>query len=335
MNAEPAGPLAGRRVVEVGDFVRLSGWLLADFGAQVVRLGAGEEQQRDGYFDRRKTCLQLDPEDDASREIIDRLVREADGVVVSLTERDRRLGEAAIAAAREHGVTRVIVTPDGLAAGGRSITDFTAWAMSGVLWTMGPASRPPVVPGGDQARVPVGLSAGMLLLSAMLAGGAAHEFDLSVREALVTIGSEKGVFPYLEDGQLPVQAPRLLPATGVFPCADGYVVITTFSPIQWDGLAGWMIGHGAPPEIFTPAARESPDARFALKEAYDTLLEQFIAAYTMDELTTVFQSLGIPAAPVYSLLQFGQHPLLRDRGMVAEDGHHLRSPLRQSDLSSR
>jgi crotonobetainyl-CoA:carnitine CoA-transferase CaiB-like acyl-CoA transferase len=99
-------PLAGIRVVDFGQFVAgpLAAALLADFGADVIRVerpdgGADRYVQPIGdnapegavylQLNRNKRSLALDPFDERAREIVDRLIRHADVIIVNAPEATR------------------------------------------------------------------------------------------------------------------------------------------------------------------------------------------------------------------------------------------------------
>lgn len=330
------------RVIEAGQYARVAGWLLAEFGASVIQVidRAGPPVPH-GFLDRGKHRLWLIPSDPKAAQLIDRLVSWASVMVLSKAEGPSELTELLLAAARERAVPRVVITPSGPGPGAnRPVTDLTAWAASGLLSVTGYPHRPPTVPGGRQSLFVVGANAGIAALGIVNAEPRARPLEIEVRvqECLVAIAAEKGVPSYLDDGLPRTRTGESgqYPGRGLFPARDGLVAIVTFSDVQWDGLARWMASLGAEPLLRPGDFVGNPQGRYELGPLIDAWITHTTAQRSVAELVSTGQRFGVPITPVHTLRQFVEHPLfaMRDAVATAEDGTRtLRSPFRLAGLA--
>src|SRR5262249_35606382 len=147
----------------------------------------------------------------------------------------------------------------------RPLSDLTAWASSGIMSITGFPHRPPTLPAGDLSPFAAGMNAAIAAI-ATVDGEPGVEITVRVQEILVGLGGEKGVHIYLDEGSVRSRdgASGLFPARGLFPANDGWVLMVTFSDIQWDGLATWMASLGASPLLSPGDFAGDPQGRFEL-----------------------------------------------------------------------
>lgn len=327
------GPLAGLRVVEFagigpGPF---AGMMLADHGADVVRIEravpAGLGALIDPGFDvpgrgRRRVALDLKVE--AGRAAALALIRHADVLIEGnrpgVMER-LGLGPEAVQAANP-ALVYARVTGWGregpLAA--RAGHDLNYLALSGALWGMGEAGRPPLPPlnlvadyGGGGMLLAFGILAAVLaarasgrgtVVDAAMVDGAALQSALF--HGLAAAGQwreERG--GNLLDGSAPFYR--------CYVCADGgFVAVGALEPAFYAALlAGLALADD-------PRCRAQYD-----RDAWPKMAEAFAAAFasrTRDVWAELFAQTDACVTPVLTLAEAAAHPHAAARGAFPVSG---------------
>ena len=301
--------LSGLRVVDLtAGAGRLTTRLLADLGAEVVRVDAAGTDPTDLHriaFDANKRSVRLDPSEDGDRQQLLRLISGA-GILVE----DGRPGDLAATGLTEQSLReanpRLVVV---------SLSDFgqdgpyrdwlgTEWvqlALGGVLSRSGlPGSIPPVLPPGELATQSAAVQAAWAALIGWYhtaATGTGERVDISVLEATASVidpgygigGSATGGVPAKNGPRGRPDARHLYP---IFPCADGEVRICLLAPRQWRGMRAWL----GEPEQFADPALEQLGKRFAAAgQIYPYIAERF-ATHTRAELVAAGAEHGFPIA---------------------------------------
>ncbi len=347
MPASP--PLAALRVLDLADdSLTYAGRLLADLGADVVLVeppGGGQGRRRppfanaaDGtpvslhfaYMGAGKRAITLDLEADGGPDLFLRLAASAD-VVLSTSPPghldDLGLDYETLRAANPK-IILTSVTPFGLTGPRRHWrgSDLTAWALSGVLPTMGDPDRPPTVPGGEQAYVTASLNAAIGTLVAARAqrrDGAGQVIDISLQECLLGLAGEAGLLTFLDTGiaRGRTGSRRPMPPVGNYPVKDGEVSIVGFMPAHWDAIADWIQEVAGIDEVKNEAFRGTPMTREPYAAAIESWVEQLTTRYTMQEFFAEGQRRGIPVTPVNSAKDAANDPHLRAAGAWVEVEH--------------
>ena len=189
-HAASASPLAGIRIVEIGNFlaVPIAAALMADMGAEVIKVEppAGDTTRNmrtrglgppvpDHSFhalNRGKRSITIDLARPGASEIVLRLIESADIFVTNLmTERLERYG-LTYDAVRSRATAIIFAQLTGWGSHGPGATrpgfDSTSfWAGSGLMALMGEAGTPAVVSRGGQGDYPAGLMLTTALLAAL------------------------------------------------------------------------------------------------------------------------------------------------------------------------
>lgn len=329
------------RVIETGEYARLGGWLLADLGATVIQACETEALPAEpGIYDREKHRVRVQPGTPLFAQTVEKLAAWADIVLVSTAEGPGALALALLEAVG--GQSASVIHISGTGPGptpARPMTELTAWAGSGIQFTLGLPTRPPAVPGGQQAAVVAGFDAAIAALSLLNASAEDRPKTIEIRlqEALVSIGGERGVPGYLDDG-IPVRRDGGIgpfPARGAFPASDGLVVFVVFSDVQWDALARWMASLGATALLSPGDFAGNPLARMEMGAVINEWISETTRLHTAADLTRTGQAFGVPISPVHDMRQFAEHPLFALRGATARTASgqmHLLSPIRHLDL---
>src|SRR3954447_7280471 len=310
-----AGPdlLAGLRVVDLTTGAgRLTGRLLADLGADVVRVDAGAVDTDDLHrlaFDANKRSVRVDPSDDSDRQRLLRLIGTA-GILVE----DGRPGELAGAGLTEEALQQanprlVVVSLSAFGQDGPyrdwAGTEWVQLALGGVLCRSGlPGDIPPVLPPGELATQSAAVQAAWAALVGWYhtaATGTGDRVDISVLEATASVvdpgygiaGSATGGVP-MKDG--PRGRPDVRHYYPIFACADGHVRICLLAPRQWRGMRAWL---GEPEEFADPELEQLGKRFAAAGRIYPFIAERF-ATRNRAELMAAGAEYGFPIAALHS-----------------------------------
>jgi crotonobetainyl-CoA:carnitine CoA-transferase CaiB-like acyl-CoA transferase len=301
-----------------GDRAELCGRLLADMGADVVRVeppdGAPSRrlppfhQDHSLFFAVRnsnKRGAVMDIDTSSGRARLLELLRRAD--IWIETSRPGHLGTAGLDPAEvARDLDHLIVT---------SITDFGQtgpyrdWdatdpvlvALGGELFRSGVVGKPPLLVPGAFAYDVAGVMATFATLTACwqrLSTGRGQHLDVSILEATAqvtdwalanysAIKSSGGAYSEVRAGSGIVYP--------MYPCADGYVRIVILSPRQWHAMRAWL----GDPEFLQDPHWDSLLGRMSIQQ--DILDPMFIELFStkgMSELSAEAQRRGIVMTPV-------------------------------------
>ena len=336
-------PLGDVRVVDLtGDLGWLPGRLLADLGADVVRV--------------RTPQTGLDPRRGPDIEVGDHMTLGADYVVATLGQRIEQLDPAEPAGARRlaelldgadilftdeapewlgewgpelgrerPGLVHVAITPYGLDGpyADRPATDLTLLAAGGLLNLAGEPDRAPVRPAGGLAGFASGLHATVGALIALLErkdSGEGQVVDVSAQQAVAHSLENAIQFADLEGivrgrtAGTPTEA-----GNGLFRCRDGWIYLVagaSGTPLGWAGLLAWLGEYGidttdlASDRWQDARWRRTPEAATSFRE----LFEAFTTGRAKAELYESGQRHGVSLAPVATPSDLLASPQLIERG---------------------
>lgn len=332
------GPLAGLRVVDAATLAAgplIATWL-GEHGADVIKVeqpDGGDPlrewgAQKDGVglmwksLGRNKKSVTLNLREEAGRDLLRRLTKQADVVVLNLrpsTLHKWGLDHASLAADNP-GLVMVHVT--GYGAGGpksdRPGFGTLGEAMSGFAHLTGSPDGPPTLPSFMLADGVAALNATYAVMMALyhrdVHGADGQLIDINLIEPLARL-LEQSVLTYDQLGTIPnrtgnrwdISAPR-----NVYLTKDGH----------------WLAMSGSAPTIAKRALRAvgrpelTEDPKFAeaqqrLRHAteIDTIMADWIGAHTLDDAMAVFEEANVAAAPVYNAEQLLADPHLQARGV--------------------
>jgi crotonobetainyl-CoA:carnitine CoA-transferase CaiB-like acyl-CoA transferase len=331
-------PLAGLKILDLsrllpGGFCSL---LLADFGADVIKVedtgmgdyvrwappyyeGADQTAQSALFLalNRGKRSIRLDLKSDAGKEVLLRLVRDADVLLESfrpgvldrlgvgyerLREENPRLVYCAITGYGQDGPNR-----------DRSGHDMNYLGLGGLLGLTGEADGPPVQAAGQIADIGGGALMGAIgvlvalkerersgegqFVDCSMFDGALSWLALVAAEALATGNTPRR-------GQLPLSG--AITCYRPYRCADGYVTLGALEPKFWKN---WCLGVAR--EDLVDRAFDPPgsDTHAAVSEIF--------AARTRDEWRQFASEHDCCLEPVLELDEVLDSELVRARNMVA------------------
>jgi crotonobetainyl-CoA:carnitine CoA-transferase CaiB-like acyl-CoA transferase len=312
-------PLAGLRVVDMaGDRAELCGRLLADLGADVVRLEPPEgapsrrlpplHQDQSLYFAVRnsnKRGAVVDVETGPGRDRLLELLRRAD--VWIETSRPGRLApvglDPAEVAARFDHLVVTSISDFGQTGPYRDweATDPVLVALGGELFRSGVVGQPPLLVPGAFAYDVAGVMATFATLCACwqrLSTGRGQHLDVSILEATAQVTDwSLPNFSAIHNSGAPYHEVRA--GSGIvypiYPCADGYVRIVILSPRQWHAMRAWL----GEPEFLQDPHWDTLLGRMSIQQdILDPMFVELFSTMGMSELSAEAQRRGIVMTPV-------------------------------------
>ena len=352
------GPLTGLKVVELGQLIAgpFAAKTLADFGAEVIKIeppGSGDPLRQwrllhDGTSvwwqvqSRNKLSVALDLKDADSRDIVRRLIAEADVLVENFKPgvmEDWGLGYEALSL-HNPGLVMLRISGYGQSGPYRDRPGFgvVAEAMGGLRHLTAEPGRVPVR---------VGVSIGDTLAS--LHGVIGILMALQHRHATVSTDAPKGrgqvidvalyeaVFNCMESllpeysafGAVREPAGSALPGiapSNAYPCADGWVLVAGNGDSIFKRLMG-AIGRadlGADPQLAGNTGRVARVAEI------DAAIGAWTTPRRVVEVLEALNAANVPAGRIYTAKDIAEDPHYRARGMIeritSADGLSLEVP---------
>ncbi|GGL20205.1 CaiB/BaiF CoA transferase family protein [Nocardia jinanensis] len=327
MRNEPVRPLAGIRVLELGNYIAAptAGRMLADFGAEVIKVErpvTGDELRRWRLYDgetsmlyrtvnRNKKSIVVDLRTEAGRALILDLVRECDVLLENFrpgTLERWGLGPEALQEANPDVViTRISAYGQTGPRAARPGFAAVAEAVGGLRELIGDPDRPPVRTGisiGDSiAGIYAAFGTVMALfqrarsdapvpLAERIIDVALNESILSVMESLVPDYLAYGVKRERVGGRMEGIAP-----SNAYPCGDGASII-----IAGNGDAifqRYMETIGRPDLGADPDLRDNA-GRWARRDELDAAIAGWTIRHTRDEALEILDAAGVPSGPIYT-----------------------------------
>ncbi len=351
-----SGPLVGLKVLDMSRILAgpWSGQLLADFGAEVVKVerpGTGDDTRgwgppflRDGsgaetpdaaYFmgiNRAKRSITLDLAAVEGRTTAKRLAERADVLI----ENYKVGGLAKYGLDYEslkHANPRLIycsITGFGQTGprASRAGYDLIAQAAGGIMSVTGERDDRP---GGGPQKIGVAaadLMTGMYATVAILAAlasrthtGRGQHIDLALLDTQVAWLANQAM-NYLIGGVPPARTgnehPNIVPY-GVFPTSDGHFVLG----IGNNGQFRKFCDAAGRPELADDTRFASNTDRVEHRVLLMAILNDITAQRTMDEWITALEPLGVPCGPINTLDRVFADPQILARGMRVSVPHSL------------
>jgi formyl-CoA transferase len=317
-----AGPLADVRVVEMGQLLAgpFCGQLLADFGAEVIKLedpARGDPMREWGrekphglslwwpVIARNKKSVTLNLRHPEGQSLARRLLGTADVLVENFrpgTLERWGLGYDALAE-RNPGLVLVRVTgfgqdgPYAPRAGYGSIGE----AMGGLRYVTGDPSTPPSRSGisiGDSLAGTFAALGALLALHARARTGRGQVVDSAIYEAVLAM-TESLVTEYQVAGYTRERTGAILPnvaPSNVYPTADGQLVLVAANQ---DTVFRRLAAVMARPELADDPRYASHSARGEHQVELDGLIAGWTATLDAGRLLAALEEAGVPAGRIY------------------------------------
>ena len=343
-SAPPAGPLAGLKVIELGQLIAgpFAGKTLADFGADVIKVeppGEGDPLRKwrllhEGTSvwwqvqSRNKRSVVLDLRTGEGRADVRRLIAEADVLIENFkpgTLEKWGLGYDVLSADNP-GLVMLRISGYGQDGPYRDLPGFAvvAEAMGGLRHLMGEPGRPPVRAGvslGDTLAALHGVIGVLLALQARTASispqmpkGRGQVVDVALYEAVFNC-MESLLPAYSAFGAVRQPAGSALPGiapSNAYRCADGQVVIGGNGDSIFKRL---MAAIGRDDLAADPGLADN-----ALRAARADELDAAITAWTVqrpvDDVVATLQAASVPVGRIYTVADIAADPHYRARRMI-------------------
>ncbi len=338
------GPLQGIRVL---DFTRVlagpaASLALADLGAEVLKIeppGTGDEtrsfppfrQGESHYFlsiNRGKKSIVVDLKTETGLALVKDLSTKCDILIENYRPgvMDRLgLGYATLSALNPRLIYCAI---SGFGMTGplrdRPSFDIVMQALSGALSVNGEPERPPTKLGIPLGDLVGGINGPMGILAALYersVTGRGRLIDVSLFDGMI------GMLSYLPQlafftGEDPKpqgsQHPNLVPY-GVFPCADGSIVIACLTNSFWGNICRALgMGDWAGDALF-----DTLEKRRDLRGVVNERISGITSRKTMNELVELFTQHQVPHAPILGIKEALSQPQAVAREMVVEADHQV------------
>ncbi len=354
-NANPAGPLAGMKVIELAHIMAgpVCGLMLADMGASVIKVEkfpGGDDSRRflppdiEGesaafmMMNRNKRGIALDLKSDAGKEVLRRLLKDADVLIENYRAGTmERLGFG-YDELRKANPGLIYCSLSGFGRTGpyaeRGGFDLIAQGMSGLMSITGEApGRPPVKCGAPITDITAGILAAMGILAAYahrLKTGEGQAVDTSLFEAGIVqtywqsaICFATGVSPGPMGSAHPLNGPYQ-----AFETADGWITVGAANQANWLRLI----------EVLD-AKRLAKDPRFEFNaqrmanlKALEAELTPYFKSRKSQEWLEKFEAAGLPAGPVLDIAGMQKDPQTLARQMVPTVEHPVAGPVQTIGL---
>jgi crotonobetainyl-CoA:carnitine CoA-transferase CaiB-like acyl-CoA transferase len=332
--------LAGLRVIELGTFITgpCAGMMLADLGADVIKIESPEGDPYRSYqgghysphfqaYNRNKRSLALDLKKSADKELLDRLIRDADVFIQNFRPGTaERLG-AGVERLRGINPRLVYCSISGFGATGpyveRPSYDSVAQALSGFLSVVVDPANPQFL-GPALADAITGIYAAYGVLGALVRQarqGQGALVEVSMLEAMAHFAVEPfAAFFALGAAPRSSDRPRLAQAY-ILKAGDGRLIAIHLSSLEkfWTGLIEALEA----PEL---AADPRFSTRLARIDNYATLRTELSARFAKHNLAhweARLRSQDVPYAPINSIEQVVQDPQVEHLGLIVPvEGAH-------------
>jgi formyl-CoA transferase len=337
------GPLTGVRVIELAHIMSgpTCGMLLADMGADVIKVEkvpGGDDSRRFGLpgingessafliMNRNKRGVALDLKTEAGKDVLRRLLRDADVVTENYrsgTMEKLGLGYAALQTLNPaliyceisgYGRTGPYADKPGF--------DLIAQGVSGLMSITGEAGQAPIKCGSPVADINAGILAALGVLAAYinrLKTGRGQKVDTSLMEAGIMQTYWHAAF-YLASGQLapPMGSGNLTSAPyQAFRTRDGWINIGAANQANYERLLKALDA----PELADDARFRTNADRMANREALVAAITERLQARDSAYWLEVLDRAGLPVGPILSIAEMLEHPQTQAREMVVATDH--------------
>lgn len=331
-------PLEGVRILDLARLVAggMVGTVLGDFGAEVVKV----ERPKTGdplrawspegselwwkVYARNKKSVTLDFAKDRGREILLRLVEDADVLLESFVP--GKLESFGLAPARLHEINPrlVVLRASGFGQSGpyRDRPGFGTLieAMSGFAHMTGLPDGPPTLPPlalADMIAALYGSTAAMVALRHAERTGEGQVIDLSLLEPMVSILGPLAA-EYERFGIVPQRIGNLAPNTAprnTYATSDGKWVAISAST---QAMAERLLRAVEREDLLSDPRFATNNARVINVKPLDEAIQAVIGARTLEENLDAFRRQGVTAGPVYDIAQFMQDPHVVGREVIVD-----------------
>ena len=343
----PATPLAGVKVIDLGQYIAgpCAAMTLAELGADVIKVEpiTGDQARHIGRYgesmvrayNRGKRSIAIDLKNPTGREIVLRLIAQADVVIQNLRPgvvEKLGIGPETI---RQRHPRLIYLSISGFSgrgpSGERPGYDIAAQAESGLMSVTGEPGRLPQkvgVPIVDAAAAQLGAQAVLAALYGREKSGAGATLQTSLLEVAMHLQAANWA-DYLGGGPEPTRVgdgqPHNAPAAEVVPTRDGHIVLSAYADDHWRRFCQ-VVGRE---ELASDPRFASNDRRVANRTDLRAVLRECLSGFSSEECVRMLSGKQIVTGAVRSYAQVLDSPDLMASGLVvdavAADGTRYRA----------
>jgi formyl-CoA transferase len=358
VSEQGAGPLAGVRVIEMGQLLAgpFCGQLLADFGAEVIKIeapGAGDPlrewgRERAGgkalwfpIVGRNKKSVTLDLRQKEGQALARRLIAGADMLVENFrpgTMEKWGLGYEQLSA---ENAKLIMIRVSGFGQtgpyAGRAGYGAIGEAMGGLRHVVGSPESAPSRVGisiGDTLAATYAALGGVMALHARARTGRGQVVDSAIYEAVLAM-MESLITEYQQAGYIRERTGPILPGiapSNVYPTADGQMILIAANQDTVFRRLAVVMGQealGRDPRFATHVARGERQAEL------DALIGDWSRTVPAAELEAMLEAGGVPAGRIYRAPEILADPHVQAREAIIRVMHHEYGELAMQNVAPR
>jgi crotonobetainyl-CoA:carnitine CoA-transferase CaiB-like acyl-CoA transferase len=318
------GPLAGIVVLDASDNVSgmYAGQLLADLGAEVVRIPDG-----DGVLSllstsdaRLRRALLRNRITVAAQADFESLLRRSDVLLAPSGEGGTGVFDEPTSLRVQPDLIRCTISPFGIDSpwADRAGDDLIVQALAGAMEITGEPGRPPVRMGAPVLALMAGSQAAVAVLASLLEKSRRGSRTIDVSLLDVSLSMLSYLAPmYLTLGEVPARVgsghPTIYPYNA-FEVADGYLVVAPFTGRFWRKFCE-VLGV---PEWGTDERFRNFQDRLDNRHVLEPLLNERMAGKTRSEWLALLEAGDVPCGPVNDVSEALAMEQTKARAMVVE-----------------
>ncbi|TLS36249.1 CaiB/BaiF CoA transferase family protein [Pseudalkalibacillus caeni] len=343
MEEENKLPLHGVRVLELGTLLAgpFSGRLLADFGAEVIKVEPpgksdpmrdwGKKKDGVGLWwpiqSRNKKSITLNLREEEGQAVLKDLVKESDIIIENFRPGTMEKWGLSYEELSEINPGIIMVRTSGFGQTGpyKSRAGFgsVAEAMGGLRYVTGFPDRPPSRIGisiGDTLAALFATIGCLTALHERERSGKGQIVDTAIYEAVFSV-MESTVPDYLLTGYLRERMGNILPGvapSNIYLTQDGtYIVIGANA----DGVFKRLCEAMGQPELANDPDYATHDARGKNMKELDALIERWTKSLPAKDCLLLLEEHGVPSGMIYSAKEIVEDPHYQDRDMILSVDH--------------
>ena len=335
--AAPDGPLAGLRVLELGQLIAgpFAAKTLADFGADVIKIeppGAGDPLRqwrllKDGTSvwwqvqARNKRSVVLDLKDPAAQDVVRRLADDSDVLIENFRPGTLEGFGLAPEALIERNLKLIVLRVSGYGQTGpyRDKPGFgvVAEAMGGLRHLSGEPGQVPVRVGvsiGDTLAALHGVIGILLALQERQRSGRGQVVDVALYEAVFNC-MESLLPEYSAFGAVRQPAGSALPGiapSNAYRCGDGFVLIAG----NGDSIFKRLMAAIGRDDLAADPHLAHNTGRVARVDEIEAAIGAWTTRRTVADVLVVLDAAGVPAGRIYTVADIAADPHYQARGML-------------------
>lgn len=351
----PSGPLAGLRVVEMGQLLAgpFCGQMLGDMGADVIKIedpAKGDPLRQWGrelpqgqslwwsIVGRNKRSVTLNLRESEAQEIARKILSTADILIENFRPGTLERWGLGYEALQQLNPGLIMVRVSGFGQDGpysqRAGYGAIGEAMGGLRYVVGDPSTPPSRVGisiGDTLAALFATIGSLAALQERGISGRGQVVDSSIYEAVLGV-MESLVPEWQVSGYQRERTGAILPnvaPSNVYPTRDGkWVLIAANQDTVFARLAT-VIGQ---PELASDPRYATHGARGARQAELDEIIAQYTSGQTAEDLEAALEKHGVPAGKIYRPVDMLADPQFRARESIISVDHPVLGPVSMQNV---